>query len=80
MIIATSHEIAEKRIIRTLGMVRGNSIRGRHMGRDLIAHLRNAVGGEITEYTKMLAEAREQALEPPLDRRLLDASGERQQL
>ncbi len=63
MIIATSHEIAEKKIVRTLGMVRGNSIRGRHIGRDLIAHLRNAVGGEITEYTKMLAEAREQALD-----------------
>ncbi len=63
MIIATIDTIVGKRIIRTLGLVRGNSIRGRHIGRDLIAHLRNAVGGEITEYTKMIAESREQALD-----------------
>ncbi len=63
MILTSTDTIAEKRIVRTLGLVRGNSIRGRHIGRDLIAHLRNAVGGEITEYTKMMAEAREQALD-----------------
>ena len=63
MILTSTDTIAEKRIVRTLGLVRGNSIRGRHLGRDLIAHFRNAVGGEITEYTKMMAEAREQALD-----------------
>lgn len=63
MIITTTTEIAEKKVVRTLGLVRGNSIRGRHIGRDLIAHLRNAVGGEIVEYTKMMAESREQALD-----------------
>jgi uncharacterized protein YbjQ (UPF0145 family) len=63
MIVTTTSEIAGKRIARTLGLVRGNSVRGRHIGRDLIAHLRNAVGGEIIEYTKMMAESREQALD-----------------
>jgi len=63
MIVVTADEISEKRTVRTLGLVRGAAIRGRHIGLDLIAHLRNAVGGEITEYTKMLAESREQALD-----------------
>ncbi len=63
MIVVTDNRIVGKRIVRTLGLVRGNSVRGRHLGRDLIAHLRNAVGGEIAEYTKMMAESREQALD-----------------
>ncbi len=56
-------EIPGKRIIMTLGLVRGNTIRARHIGRDLMAGLRGIVGGEITDYTKMIAEAREQALD-----------------
>lgn len=63
MILTSTDEITEKRIVRTLGLVRGSSIRGRNLASDLIAHLRNAVGGEITEYTKMMAECREQALD-----------------
>jgi uncharacterized protein YbjQ (UPF0145 family) len=63
MIIVTSNEIPGKRIIKTLGLVRGNTIRARHLGRDIMAALRNIVGGEVTDYTKMLAEAREQALD-----------------
>ena len=63
MILTTSDEIPGKRIIKTLGLVRGNTIRSRHLGRDVVASLRGIVGGEITEYTKMLAEAREQALD-----------------
>lgn len=63
MIVATTETVAGRRIARTLGLVRGSSIRGRHLGKDLIAHLRNAVGGEIHEYTKMLAESREQAID-----------------
>ena len=63
MIMSTTESVAEKRIVRTLGLVRGTTVRGRHIGLDLIAHLRNAVGGEITEYTKMLSESREQALD-----------------
>ena len=71
MILATTDSIENRHIVRTLGLVRGTSVRGRHLGRDLIAHLRNAVGGEIVEYTKMLSEAREQAL----DRMIEEARG-----
>ena len=63
MIMVTCDEIPGKRIIKTLGLVRGNTIRARHLGRDIMAMLRGVVGGEITDYTKMIAEAREQALD-----------------
>jgi uncharacterized protein YbjQ (UPF0145 family) len=63
MIVATSETIAGMRIVRTLGLVRGNTIRARHVGKDILAAFRNLVGGEIAEYTKMLAESREQALD-----------------
>ena len=63
MIVATTHTVAGQRIVRTLGLVRGNTIRARHLGRDITAVLRNIVGGEISEYTKMMGEAREQALD-----------------
>ncbi len=63
MIMVTCDEIPGKRIIKTLGLVRGNTIRARHLGRDIMAGLRGVVGGEITDYTKMIAEAREQALD-----------------
>ena len=63
MIIVTADQIAGKKVVATLGLVRGNSVRSRHIGRDILALLRNIVGGEISEYTKMLAETREQALD-----------------
>jgi len=63
MIVTTTGNISGKRIVRTLGIARGNTIRARHVGRDIMAGLRNIVGGEISEYTKLLAEAREQALD-----------------
>lgn len=63
MIVTTTETIKGKRIVRTLGLARGNTIRARHVGRDLLAALRNVVGGEIRDYTKLLAEAREQALD-----------------
>ena len=63
MLMTTQDEFAEYEIVQTLGMVKGNTIRARHMGKDIMAGLRNLVGGEITEYTKMLAESREQALD-----------------
>ncbi|HPR62588.1 MAG TPA: YbjQ family protein [Thermoanaerobaculia bacterium] len=63
MIVCTTAEIAGKRVVRTLGLVRGNTIRSRHIGKDILAVFRNIVGGEISEYTKMLAESREQALD-----------------
>jgi uncharacterized protein YbjQ (UPF0145 family) len=63
MIVITSSQIVGKRIERTLGLARGNTIRARHMGKDLMAAFRNIVGGEVSEYTKMMAEAREQSLD-----------------
>jgi len=63
MIITTSEQIEGKKITRTIGLVRGSTIRARHIGRDIMAGLRGVVGGEITEYTKMMAEAREQAIQ-----------------
>ncbi len=63
IIVTTTDRIEGKRIVRTIGLVRGNTIRARHLGRDLMASLRNFVGGEVTEYTKMLAESREEALD-----------------
>ena len=63
MLIATTDTIAGHDITQTLGLVRGNTIRARHVGRDITAALRNLVGGEVTEYTKMVAESREQALD-----------------
>lgn len=63
MIVVTTSEVAGSVITDVLGMVRGSSIRTRHLGRDVIAVLRNIAGGEVYEYTKMLAEAREQAVD-----------------
>ena len=63
MIIATSAQIEGKKVTRTIGLVKGSTIRARHLGRDFMAGLRGMVGGEITEYTKMMAEAREQAIQ-----------------
>ena len=63
IIVVTTPEIPGKTIVRTLGLVRGNTIRARHVGKDIMAGLRNLVGGEVTEYAKLLAESREQALD-----------------
>ena len=63
MIITTSEQIEGRKIVRTIGMVKGSTIRARHLGRDIMAGLRGVVGGEISEYTKMMAESREQALQ-----------------
>lgn len=63
MIVATTEQVAGHRVVRTFGMVRGSSIRARHLGRDVVASLRNLAGGELYEYTKLLAEAREQAVD-----------------
>ncbi len=70
MIVATSEAIVGKRIKETLGVVRGNTIRARHLGKDIKAALRHLIGGEITEYTKLLGESREQAF----DRMVLNAT------
>lgn len=62
MIIVTSDHIEGKRTVKTLGLVKGSTIRARHIGRDIAASLRSVVGGEIVEYTKLMAEAREEAI------------------
>ncbi len=69
MIITPASEIAGQRIVRTLGLVKGSTIRARHLGKDILAGFKHMVGGEIEEYTKMMAEAREQAI----DRMLAEA-------
>ena len=63
MILVTTDWVEGKKITKMLGLVRGNTIRARHVGHDIKASLINLVGGEITDYTKMLAESREQALD-----------------
>jgi len=63
MIVITTEQIEGKRITETLGLVRGSTIRARHVGRDIMASLRNIVGGEIKDYTVMLAQAREEAIQ-----------------
>jgi len=63
MIITTSAQIEGKRITKTIGLVKGSTIRARHVGKDIMAAFRGVVGGEITEYTKMMAEAREEAIQ-----------------
>ena len=63
IILVTTPTVPEKKVVRTLGLVRGNTIRARHVGKDIMAGLRNLVGGEVTEYAKLLAESREQALD-----------------
>ena len=70
MIVTTTETVADRRITKVLGLVRGNTIRARHIGKDITAAFKNLAGGEITDYTKMLAESREQAL----DRMIEDAA------
>ena len=62
MIVVSSGQVEGKTITKTLGMVKGSTVRARHLGRDITAGLRGLVGGEIGEYTKLMAEAREQAI------------------
>ncbi|MDE2720603.1 MAG: heavy metal-binding domain-containing protein [Gemmatimonadales bacterium] len=63
MIITSRNDLAGYRILEEFGLVRGSTIRARHLGRDILAGLKTIVGGEIQEYTKMMAEAREQAVD-----------------
>lgn len=63
MTVTPGSSVAGSRVARSHGLVYGNTIRARHVGRDILAALKNVVGGEIEEYTKLMAEAREQALD-----------------
>ena len=74
--MTTQDEFADYEIVETVGLVRGNTIRARHIGKDILAGLRTIVGGEITEYTKMLAESREQSIDRMVaEAKLLNADG-----
>ena len=63
MIVTTQEKIQNKSVSKVLGVVSGQSIRARHLGKDILAGLRNIVGGEITEYSKLMAESRQQAMD-----------------
>jgi len=63
MILTTTDNIPGREIVETIGLVRGSAVRAAHLGHDVMAKLKNLVGGELSEYTKLLAEAREQALD-----------------
>ena len=71
MIVSTVETVPGREIIEILGVTRGNVIRAKHVGTDIVAGLRQIVGGELNEYTKLLAEAREQAY----DRMVAHAQG-----
>lgn len=74
MILTTGQEIPGREIAEILGVVKGNTIRARHLGRDVLARLRGIVGGEIPEYTKLMAESREQSFDRMVEQaRRLDA-------
>jgi len=62
MFLVTTEAVEGRQIEQVLGLVRGNTIRARHIGRDIMAGLRNIVGGEIKEYTRMLSQARDEAI------------------
>ena len=61
MIISTTETVAGRQVTEVLGIVRGNSVRARHVGRDIVAGIKNLVGGEISEYAELQAQTREQA-------------------
>ena len=68
MIISTLEQIVGYKITESLGVVAGNTIRARHLGKDIVAGLRTIVGGEIKEYTGMLAKSREQSLQRMIEK------------
>lgn len=63
MILTTTESVPGREIVEILGIAKGNTVRSRNIGRDIVAVFKNVVGGEIEEYTKLVAEAREQALD-----------------
>ena len=63
MILSTTESIPKREIVEIVGIARGSTVRARNVGRDIFAGLKNIVGGEITEYTKLQAQSREQAMQ-----------------
>ncbi len=68
MILTTSSTIPGHAITESKGLVKGSTIRARHVGKDIVASLRTVIGGEIKEYTEMMAESREEAQQRMLER------------
>ncbi len=62
MILTNTEQVTGREIVESLGLVRGSTVRARNVGRDIFASFKNIVGGEISEYTKLLADSREQAI------------------
>ena len=62
MIITTAEQVEGRRVAKTIGLVSGSTIRAKHIGKDIMAQFRGIVGGEITEYTEMMNEARDEAV------------------
>lgn len=67
MIVVTTDHISGRNVLRTLGIVKGNTVRACHVGEDLMAFMKNLVGGELSEYTEVIAQAREQAIDRMLE-------------
>lgn len=63
MIITTTETIPNRQIVEILGISRGSTVRARHAGRDILAGFKNIVGGEISDYTKLMADSREEAMQ-----------------
>ncbi len=74
MILTTTEQVPGRTIEKSLGLVRGNTVRAKHIGRDIVAALRNLVGGEVSEYSEMMIEARNEAINRMTDQaRALEA-------
>lgn len=63
MIVVTTESVAGRKTLRTLGVVKGNTVRACHVGEDIMAFVKNLVGGELAEYTEVIAQSREQAID-----------------
>jgi uncharacterized protein YbjQ (UPF0145 family) len=69
MILSTTFDVPQLKVVKTVGLVKGNTVRARHIGKDIMALFKNIIGGEIEEYTKLLAESRDQSV----DRMVIEA-------
>tara|TARA_B100000902_G_scaffold284040_1_gene270014 strand:- start:856 stop:1170 length:315 start_codon:yes stop_codon:yes gene_type:complete len=63
MIITTTEKVPNQEVVEILGIARGSTVRARNIGRDIFAGLKNIIGGELSEYTKLQADSREQAIQ-----------------
>jgi len=67
MIISTTSEIPQRKVLQILGIAKGSTVRARNIGRDLFAGIKNIIGGELSEYTKLQSDSRDQALQRMID-------------